>query len=161
MIVLDSILQHLFSIHEKSSPFNVVYRSQVLIRQISFLRRRKGTASSKTPSKGSHTKDEDDKKGKSKGKQTGDYITVVNKKSRAKRCSCLDGCFCFVGFDRMLYMVVLVFLVHHNVGFDPQFVTQAITGPLPNPPDMQLSKEGLTAKYPVVFVRARNSNWWA
>ncbi|KAJ8568747.1 hypothetical protein K7X08_030969 [Anisodus acutangulus] len=34
----------------------------------------------------------------------------------------------------------------------PQYVTKAITGPLPDPPGVKLGKEGLRAKHPVVFV---------
>uniref|UniRef100_A0A803NS55 phospholipid:diacylglycerol acyltransferase n=1 Tax=Cannabis sativa TaxID=3483 RepID=A0A803NS55_CANSA len=34
----------------------------------------------------------------------------------------------------------------------PQYVTEAITGPLPDPPGVKLRKEGLSAKHPVVFV---------
>lgn len=34
----------------------------------------------------------------------------------------------------------------------PQYVTEAITGPLPDPPGLKLKKEGLKAKHPVVFV---------
>ena len=34
----------------------------------------------------------------------------------------------------------------------PQYVTEAITGPLPDPPGVKLRKEGLTVKHPVVFV---------
>ncbi|KAE8730992.1 Phospholipid:diacylglycerol acyltransferase 1 [Hibiscus syriacus] len=34
----------------------------------------------------------------------------------------------------------------------PQYVTEAITGPLPDPPGVKLKKEGLKAKHPVVFV---------
>ncbi|KAK6914709.1 Lecithin:cholesterol/phospholipid:diacylglycerol acyltransferase [Dillenia turbinata] len=34
----------------------------------------------------------------------------------------------------------------------PQYVTERITGPLPDPPGEKLSKEGLQVKHPVVFV---------
>ncbi|KAG7013998.1 Phospholipid:diacylglycerol acyltransferase 1 [Cucurbita argyrosperma subsp. argyrosperma] len=34
----------------------------------------------------------------------------------------------------------------------PQYVTEAITGPLPDPPGIKLKKEGLMVKHPVVFV---------
>ncbi|CAN4087037.1 unnamed protein product [Withania somnifera] len=34
----------------------------------------------------------------------------------------------------------------------PQYVSEAITGPLPDPPGVKLAKEGLRAKHPVVFV---------
>ena len=34
----------------------------------------------------------------------------------------------------------------------PQYVTEAITGPLPDPPGVKLKKEGLKAKHPVVFI---------
>lgn len=33
-----------------------------------------------------------------------------------------------------------------------QYVTEAITGPVPDPPGVKLKKEGLTVKHPVVFV---------
>ncbi|KAL0441369.1 UNVERIFIED_CONTAM: Phospholipid:diacylglycerol acyltransferase 1 [Sesamum radiatum] len=34
----------------------------------------------------------------------------------------------------------------------PQYVTEVITGPMPDPPGVKLKKEGLQAKHPVVFV---------
>lgn len=34
----------------------------------------------------------------------------------------------------------------------PQYVTEAITGPLTDPPGVKLRKEGLTVNHPVVFV---------
>ncbi|GKV13924.1 hypothetical protein SLEP1_g24883 [Rubroshorea leprosula] len=113
---------------------------------MSFLRPKKGTASSKTPSKDSHTEDEDEKKGKSKGKQTEDYIPAINKK-----CSCLDCCFWFVGFVCCIWWFLLCLFTTMPASI-PQFVTEAIAGPLPDPPSMKLSMEGLTAKHPVVFL---------
>lgn len=34
----------------------------------------------------------------------------------------------------------------------PQYVTEVISGPMPDPPGVKLQKEGLKAKHPVVFV---------
>lgn len=34
----------------------------------------------------------------------------------------------------------------------PQYMTEVITGPMPDPPGVKLEKEGLVAKHPVVFV---------
>ncbi|GLT45032.1 hypothetical protein SLA2020_188970 [Shorea laevis] len=115
------------------------------------LRRRKGAAPSKTPSKDSHTEDEDEKKGKSKGKQTGDDKSAINKKSGSRRCACLDGCFWFVGFICCIWWFLL-FLINAIPASIPQYVTEAITGPLPDAPGVKLRKEGLMAKHPVVFV---------
>lgn len=34
----------------------------------------------------------------------------------------------------------------------PQYVTEAIVGPMPDPPGEKLRKEGFSAQHPVVFV---------
>lgn len=34
----------------------------------------------------------------------------------------------------------------------PQYVSEAITGPMPDPPGVKLKKEGLRVEHPVVFV---------
>ncbi|GLU10096.1 hypothetical protein SLE2022_269200 [Rubroshorea leprosula] len=110
-----------------------------------------GIASSKTPSKDSHTEDEDEKNGKSKGKQTGDHIAAINKKSKAKRCSCLDGYFWFMGFVCCIWWFLLFLFTTRSASI-PQFVMEAIKDWLPDLPSMKFSNEGLTVKHPVVFV---------
>lgn len=46
----------------------------------------------------------------------------------------------------------LLFLYNAVPASIPQYVTEAITGPLPDPPGVKLRKEGLTVNHPVVFV---------
>ena len=111
---------------------------------MSFLRRRKGTV---TPSESDHkVKDVDEKKEKEK----------VDKRKRieagkAKKWSCVDSCCWFIGFICSLWWFLL-FLYNAMPTSFPQYVAEAITGPLPDPPGVKLRKEGLTVKHPVVFV---------
>ncbi|KAK0601089.1 hypothetical protein LWI29_021245 [Acer saccharum] len=50
------------------------------------------------------------------------------------------------------YWWLLLFLLNAMPASFPQYVTEAITGPMPDPPGLKLQKEGLRAKHPVVFV---------
>ncbi|KAL7152363.1 hypothetical protein ABFS83_04G092400 [Erythranthe nasuta] len=68
-----------------------------------------------------------------------------------KQWSCVDNCFWFIGCICVLWWVLL-FLYNIMPSSLPQYVTEAITGHLPDPPGLKLRKEGLTAKHPVVFV---------
>nr|QQL95683.1 phospholipid:diacylglycerol acyltransferase 1 [Triadica sebifera] len=65
--------------------------------------------------------------------------------------SCIDNCCWFVGCICITWWFLL-FLYNTMPASLPQYVTEAITGPLPDPPGVKLSKEGLKAKHPVVFV---------
>lgn len=63
----------------------------------------------------------------------------------------MDGCCWFVGCICSIWWILL-FLYNAMPASFPQYVTEAITGPLPDPPGLKLAKEGLRAKHPVVFV---------
>ncbi|KMS96102.1 hypothetical protein BVRB_002140 [Beta vulgaris subsp. vulgaris] len=68
-----------------------------------------------------------------------------------KKWSCIDSCCWFVGFICCTWWFLL-FLFNAMPASFPQYVTEAITGPLPDPPGVKLHKEGLKVKHPVVFV---------
>lgn len=106
---------------------------------MSLIRRRKGVE--KDPK---IQKDEDeDKKEKVSGK---------GKEAKAKKkWSCVDSCCWFVGCVCTTWWLLL-FLYNAMPASLPQYVTEAITGPLPDPPGVKLKKEGLKVKHPVVFV---------
>ncbi|XP_041000330.1 phospholipid:diacylglycerol acyltransferase 1-like isoform X1 [Juglans microcarpa x Juglans regia] len=80
-----------------------------------------------------------------------------NEKSKAKKAkekgkwSCVDSCCWLIGCICTIWWLLL-FLYNAMPASFPQYVTEAITGPLPDPPGVKLRKEGLTAKHPVVFV---------
>ncbi|KAK4483680.1 hypothetical protein RD792_010881 [Penstemon davidsonii] len=71
--------------------------------------------------------------------------------SRRRKWSCVDSCCWFIGCICSLWWFML-FLYNAMPASFPQYVTEAITGPLPDPPGVKLAKEGLQAKHPVVFV---------
>lgn len=107
---------------------------------MSFLRRRKGPVIP-TPPESDH---DDEKEKKIKGKGT-EY------KKKIKKWTCIDSCCWFVGFICSLWWFLL-FLYNAMPASFPQYVAEAIGGPLPDPPGVKLRKEGLTVKHPVVFV---------
>lgn len=72
-------------------------------------------------------------------------------KKRRRRCSCVDSCCWLIGFICSVWWFLL-FLYNAMPASFPQYVTEAITGPLPDPPGVKLRKEGLKVKHPVVFV---------
>ncbi|KDP33885.1 hypothetical protein JCGZ_07456 [Jatropha curcas] len=92
-------------------------------------------------------KDNDEKKEekeeKPKRKQSGGR--------RIKKWNCVDSCCWFIGFICSMWWFLL-FLYNAMPASFPQYVTEAITGPMPDPPGVKLKKEGLTVKHPVVFV---------
>lgn len=73
------------------------------------------------------------------------------KSARGKSWNCLDSCCWFVGCVCSIWWLLLFSYNAMPASF-PQYVTEAITGPLPDPPGVKLAKEGLKAKHPVVFV---------
>lgn len=85
--------------------------------------------------------EEDDKKSKKKNVKSG----------KKKKWSCIDNCCWFVGCICCVWWILL-FLYNAMPASFPQYVTEAITGPLPDPPGIKLQKEGLKAKHPVVFI---------
>ncbi|PIN19851.1 Diacylglycerol O-acyltransferase [Handroanthus impetiginosus] len=68
-----------------------------------------------------------------------------------KKWSCVDSCCWFIGCICSMWWFLL-FLYNAMPASFPQYVTEAITGPLPDPPGVKLAKDGLKAKHPVVFV---------
>ncbi|KAJ6795482.1 phospholipid:diacylglycerol acyltransferase 1 [Iris pallida] len=73
------------------------------------------------------------------------------KRKEQRRWSCVDSCCWLVGLVCSIWWVLL-FLYNAMPASFPQYVTEAINGPLPDPPGVKLQKEGLRAKHPVVFV---------
>lgn len=111
---------------------------------MSLLRRRKAPENETSDPKPQI--EEKDKKDKKKEK-----TKVERKVEKASRWSCIDNCCWFVGCVCTLWWT-LIFLYNVTPASFPQYVTEAITGPLPDPPGVKLQKEGLRAKHPVVFV---------
>ncbi|XP_059644850.1 phospholipid:diacylglycerol acyltransferase 1-like [Cornus florida] len=103
------------------------------------IRRKKPTENEKIE------RDEDDDKKRKTGKEK----EKVEDKSH--KWSCVDSCCWFVGCVCMVWWTLL-FLYNAMPASFPQYVTEAITGPLPDPPGLKLQKEGLKAKHPVVFL---------
>jgi len=108
---------------------------------MSFLRRRKAPAN---PSPNEEKEKDKKKVIKEKKIIKGENIII-------KRWSCVDSCCWFVGLICSIWWFLL-FLYNAMPASFPQYVTEAITGPLPDPPGVKLRKEGLTVKHPVVFV---------
>ncbi|XP_059634781.1 phospholipid:diacylglycerol acyltransferase 1-like [Cornus florida] len=106
------------------------------------LRRRKGSETEKA----SNSIDKEDDKLK-KSKKEGNE----SKKRDLKKWSCVDSCCWFIGFICSIWWFLL-FLYNAMPASFPQYVTEAITGPLPDSPGVKLRKEGLKANHPVVFV---------
>ncbi|KAG0450834.1 hypothetical protein HPP92_026729 [Vanilla planifolia] len=73
------------------------------------------------------------------------------KKGAKPRWSCLDSCCWLIGCICTTWWLLL-FLYNAMPPSFPQYVTEAITGPMPDPPGLKLQKEGLLARHPVVFV---------
>ena len=92
--------------------------------------------------------DDDDKNNKSKKAVTKRKKRKVEEKGK---WSCVDSCCWFIGCICTIWWFLLLLYNAMPASF-PQYVTEAITGPLPDPPGVKLRKEGLTAKHPVVFV---------
>lgn len=92
-------------------------------------------------------------------KEDGEDVKKNNNKNvipavqrKAMRCTnCFNSCFWFVGLICSFWWF-LMFLYHAMPPSFPQYVAEAINGPLPDPPGIKLKKEGLVAKHPVVFV---------
>nr|AHA57448.1 phospholipid:diacylglycerol acyltransferases 2 [Linum usitatissimum] len=89
---------------------------------------------------GKQEEEEEDKKGRRR-----------RRKASAAKWSCVDSCCWFVGCVCLTWWVLL-FLYNAMPASFPQYVTEAITGPSPDPPGVKLKKEGLRSKHPVVFV---------
>lgn len=114
---------------------------------MALIRRRKTGESSKIPGPESkpelEEEQEDDKNNKPPSKS--------RKLGEKPRWSCVDNCCWLVGCICVTWWLLL-FLYKAMPASFPQYVTEAITGPLPDPPGEKLRKEGLRAQHPVVFV---------
>ncbi|KAJ3695563.1 hypothetical protein LUZ60_000940 [Juncus effusus] len=73
------------------------------------------------------------------------------KHAAEKKWSCFNSCCWFIGIVISTWYILL-FLYKMLPASIPQYVTEAITGPMPDQPGVKLRKEGLKAKHPVVFV---------
>lgn len=73
------------------------------------------------------------------------------KKKRKNQYSCVDNCCWSIGCICTTWWLLL-FLYNTMPASFPQYVTEKITGPLPDPPGVKCVKEGLEPKHPVVFV---------
>lgn len=80
-----------------------------------------------------------------------DAASAAAGRGRKVRWSCIDNCCWLIGCICSVWWFLL-FLYNAMPASFPQYVTEAITGPLPDPPGVKLAKEGLTARHPVVFV---------
>ncbi|KAL6585184.1 Phospholipid:diacylglycerol acyltransferase 1 [Orobanche minor] len=73
------------------------------------------------------------------------------KPEKQSKWSCVDSCCWFIGCVCVVWWGLLLSYNMMPSSF-PQYVTEVITGPMPDPPGVKLKKEGLEAKHPVVFV---------
>ncbi|XP_024531564.1 phospholipid:diacylglycerol acyltransferase 1 isoform X1 [Selaginella moellendorffii] len=86
-----------------------------------------------------------DEKGKSS------MVPGIPVRAREKpKWRCLDTCCWLIGYMCVMWWLFLV--LYNAVPSLPQYVTEAITGPLPELPGTRLAREGLRVKHPVVFV---------
>ncbi|KAK1288850.1 Phospholipid:diacylglycerol acyltransferase 1 [Acorus calamus] len=114
---------------------------------MSFLRRRRGSDKPPMEIDESPTEDsaaEDNKNIKKKRPPS------AAAEARKKGWSCVNSCCWWIGVICSVWWFLL--FLYNVVPSLPQMVTEAITGPMPDPPGLKLRKEGLTAKHPVVFV---------
>lgn len=124
---------------------------------MSFLRRRKATKAeennSEDPQLDTASKNDDvvdNKKQKLIQKHESEESSR-RRRSSSRRWTCVDSCCWFIGCICSIWWFLL-FMYNAMPASFPQYVTEAITGPLPDPPGVKLRKEGLTAQHPVVFV---------
>ncbi|PIN24691.1 Diacylglycerol O-acyltransferase [Handroanthus impetiginosus] len=75
----------------------------------------------------------------------------TRKQKKQNKWSCVDTCCWFIGCICVVWWGLL-FLYNMMPSSFPQYVTEVINGPMPDPPGVKLKKEGLRAKHPVVFV---------
>ncbi|KAG4182968.1 hypothetical protein ERO13_A09G079700v2 [Gossypium hirsutum] len=94
---------------------------------------------------------DDDVNGKNKKTPSKIKKKRGEKPPKQPKWSCMDTCCWFIGCICITWWLLL-FLYNAMPASFPQYVTEAITGPLPDPPGVKLKKEGLEAKHPVVFV---------
>jgi phospholipid:diacylglycerol acyltransferase len=120
---------------------------------MSLLRRRKQPQREELPAPSEDNgSDHDEHKGGDKGGKQPPPSKEATRRTKAKsKWSCVDSCCWLVGCVCSVWWLLL-FLYNAMPASFPQYVTEAITGPLPDPPGVKLQKEGLRVKHPVVFV---------
>nr|XP_043623365.1 phospholipid:diacylglycerol acyltransferase 1-like [Erigeron canadensis]XP_043623366.1 phospholipid:diacylglycerol acyltransferase 1-like [Erigeron canadensis] len=117
-------------------------------------RRRKGGGDSKKTTSGSGQKQniEITRKSSEEEKRKEKENSTSNKeKLKKERRRCIDGCCWMIGLICSTWWFLL-FLYNAMPASFPQYVTEAFTGPTPDPPGLKLHKQGFKAKHPVVFV---------
>ncbi|XP_058206572.1 phospholipid:diacylglycerol acyltransferase 1-like [Rhododendron vialii] len=117
------------------------------------LRQRKGSEPEKSskPEKPRVDGEEDGDDDSKKKRREKERFHQKRREKELRRWNCVDSCCWFIGCICSIWWFLL-FLFNAMPASFPQYVTEAITGPLPDPPGVKLLKEGLTAKHPVVFV---------
>ncbi|GKD82462.1 hypothetical protein Tco_1349301 [Tanacetum coccineum] len=88
---------------------------------------------------------------KPESEENEDETKTHHKKAIKKNYSCIDNCCWFIGCVCSIWWLLL-FLYNAMPASFPQFVTEAISGPYPDPPGVKCLKQGLKVKHPVVFV---------
>ncbi|KVH94029.1 Lecithin:cholesterol/phospholipid:diacylglycerol acyltransferase [Cynara cardunculus var. scolymus] len=112
---------------------------------------KKATTSEQQPAPRLDRKVEEQKREKERKTKDLNNKNINNlKKERSKR-TCIDGCCWLIGFICSTWWFLL-FLYNAMPASFPQYVTEAITGPMPDPPGVKMHKEGLKVKHPVIFV---------
>jgi phospholipid:diacylglycerol acyltransferase len=118
---------------------------------MSLLRRRKQPQRETPPTLSDDSgSDHDEDRGGDKGSKQPPPSKEATRRTRAK-WSCVDSCCWLVGCVCSVWWLLL-FLYNAMPASFPQYVTDAITGPHPDPPGVKLQKEGLRVKHPIVFV---------
>ncbi|XP_057977691.1 phospholipid:diacylglycerol acyltransferase 1-like [Malania oleifera] len=101
------------------------------------------------------TTDDDGESEKKKSTPPPPTTTKKRKKKQGdeerENWSCVNSCCWFIGCVCSAWYLV-IFLYSAMPASFPQLVSEAITGPAPDPPGVKLRKEGLKANHPVVFV---------
>ncbi|KAK0596581.1 hypothetical protein LWI29_016998 [Acer saccharum] len=115
---------------------------------MSAIRRRKNSEASKATNSEKTNYDGDDDKKKKIDEEEEDN---KKKTKKPKKWSCVDTCCWLIGCICVTWWLLL-FLYNAMPASFNQYVTEAITGPVPDPPGVKLRKEGLRARHPVVFV---------
>ncbi|XP_057968889.1 phospholipid:diacylglycerol acyltransferase 1-like [Malania oleifera] len=121
---------------------------------MSMLRRRRGSEQERSSNSDARVPGEIENDSREQEKREKEREKEKKKQAverRKKKWSCVDSCCWLVGCICSTWWFLL-FLYNAMPASFPQYVTEAITGPLPDPPGVKLRKEGLTVKHPVVFV---------
>lgn len=117
---------------------------------MSLIRRRKGAEADKTSSAESKIQSERKEEDEDEKKKVTAKTSKKAEEEKKSKWACVDSCCWFIGCICSIWWLLL-FLYNAMPASFPQYVTEAITGPLPDPPGLKLKKEGLKVKHPVVF----------